>query len=127
MLAGLLVFDDHSRTAWLVVLATALLVGWLMSRPMELALDVGHQEKHRVVFRFDKFWGNLSITVDGSPVVRDLRMFSVKLTKTYQFAVGTFELHRVRIEKDRSLVLAGLRAQRVRAYVDDVLSAESNA
>ncbi len=40
------------------------------------------------MFRFNKFWGNLAITVDGRPVVRDCRMFSVKLTKTYRFTVG---------------------------------------
>ena len=40
---------------------------------MVLAFMVGQRERHRVVFRFDKFWGNLSITVDGRPVVRDFR------------------------------------------------------
>jgi len=80
-----------------------------------------------VVFRFDTFWGNLSITVDGRPVVQDLRLFSVELMKTYRFSVGAEELHEVRIEKDRHALLAGARPQPVRAYVDDVLTAEGVA
>ena len=94
---------------------------------MELAFNLGREEQHRVVFRFNKFWGNLSITVDDSPVVRDLRMVSVKLTKTYRFSVGTAELHEVRIEKDRKMLVAGGRSQAVRAYVDDILTAEGVA
>ena len=54
----------------------ALFVG-LRSRSMQLEFEVGQQEKHRVHFSFNKFWGNLAVTVDGSPVVRDLRTFSV--------------------------------------------------
>jgi hypothetical protein len=103
------------------------LVAALRSRPMRLAFEVGHQEKHSVVFTFDKFWGGLSVKVDGVPVVRDLRMFSVDLTKSYRFTVGTSEIHDVHIEKDRSRFLAGARAQPVRAYVDDLLVAEGVA
>lgn len=102
------------------LVAIAIFMG-LRTRPLELAFHVGQREQHRVVFRFNKFWGNLSITVDGDPVVRDLRMFSVKLMKTYRFSVGAAEVHDVRIEKDRKLLLAGGRAQPVRAYVDDEL------
>lgn len=94
---------------------------------MRLEFDVGHQEKHGVVFSFNKFWGNLSITVDGSPAVRDLRTFSVSLTKTSRLTIGDQEIHKVRIEKDRALLLAGARRQPVRAYVDDVLVAEGAA
>lgn len=66
---------------------------------MQLEFVVGQHEKDQVVFRFDKFWGNLSVTVDGRPAVRDLRMFSVKLTKTYRIMVGDPEVHEVRIER----------------------------
>ena len=104
----------------------ALLVG-ARSPSMQLEFEVGQAEKHRVVFSFNKFWGNLAITVDGSPVVRDLRTFSVSLTKTYELTIGDRETHEVRIEKDRALVLAGARRQPIRAYVDDVLTAEGVA
>jgi hypothetical protein len=116
--------DGHPRATWPAVMVTVLVVGWLRSRPVELAFDVGLHERHRVVFRFNPFLGYLAITVDGSPVVRDLPTFTGHLTKAYDFDVGSSELHRVRIEKRRSLVLAGVRVQPVRAYVDDVLSAE---
>lgn len=94
---------------------------------MELEFEVGHREKHHVAFSFNKFWGNLAISVDGSPVVRDLRVYSITLTKSYSFRVGANEAHDVRIEKDRALLLAGARRQPVRAYVDDVLTAEGVA
>jgi len=97
------------------------------SKPVQLIFEVGQHELHQVVFRFDKFWGTLSVTVDGRPVKRDLRMFSVTLTKTYHFKVGDREVHDVRIEKDRELVLAGARPQPIRAYVDNVIVAEAVA
>ena len=91
---------------------------------MELVFDVGQLETHRVVFRFNKFWGGLSIRVDDHPVVRDLRMFSVKTIKTYRFSIGEDEVHQVQIDKIRPVALAGFRQQQVKAYVDGVLAAE---
>ncbi|SDU92208.1 hypothetical protein SAMN04488544_2013 [Microlunatus sagamiharensis] len=109
-----------------LLLLIALLVG-VRSRSMQLEFEVGQQERHRVVFSFNKFWGNLAVTVDGHSVVRDLRTLSVSLTKTYHLTVGDREIHQVRIEKDRARLLAGARRQPVRAYVDDVLTAEGVA
>ena len=103
-----------------VVVLAALLVG-VRSQPLRLAFPVGRAEQHAVVFTFDKFWGTLSVTVDGSPVVRDLRTVSGSLTKTYALDVGVGEVHHVRIDKHRAAVLAWLRPQPVRAYVDDRL------
>jgi uncharacterized protein (DUF58 family) len=111
----------------LALLALVTLVLGVRTRPTQLELQVGRHEPHRVVFSYNKVWGNLAVTVDGSPVVRDLRMFSLGLTKTYRFVVGVQEAHQVRIEKDRALFLAGFRRQPVRAYVDDVLVAEGVA
>ena len=109
----------------LVVLVAAVL--GLRSRPLRLAFPVGHPETHAVVFSYDRFWGTLSVTVDGRSVVRALRTLSVSLTKTYAFDVGVDEVHHVRIDKHRAAVLAGFRPQPVRAYVDDVLVAEGVA
>ncbi len=131
MIAVALVVIALATRSWyagfLALLALVALVLGLRSRSMQLELEVGRHEKHHVVFSFNKFWGNLAITVDGSPVVRDLRIASVSLTKTYRVQVGVHEKHEVRIEKDRALFLAGARRQPVRAYVDDVLAAESAA
>lgn len=94
---------------------------------MQLRFEVGRDERHVVVFRFNKFWGNLSITVDDAIVVRDFRLVSVKLTKSYTFTVGVHERHAVRIDKTRAVAFAGLRPQPVNAYVDGILVAEGTA
>jgi hypothetical protein len=97
------------------------------SQAMELGFDVGSAEKHRVVFRFSKFWGTVNLDVDDEPVVREIRIFSISLTQKYVVSVGTSERHEIRIEKDRPVAFAGARRQPVRAYVDDVLVAEAVA
>ncbi|MEU8183568.1 hypothetical protein AB0B85_17015 [Micromonospora sp. NPDC049044] len=94
---------------------------------MKLTFDVGVQERHEVSFSFDKFFGRLAILVDGHPVHQELRVMSVDLVKRYDFPVGQHERHAVRIEKERKLLFAGFRPQRVRAYVDGRLVAEQSA
>ena len=88
---------------------------------MQFSFMVGIQEQHRVDFSFDQFVGNLEIRVDGQPLVKDFRMFSLKLTKRYEFTVGTSEQHQIAIEKKRKLFLAGLRPQQYRIFVDGQL------
>jgi hypothetical protein len=82
---------------------------------------VGVNEKHRVDFSFDQFMGNLQILVDGETAVKDFRMFSLSLTKRYEFTVGIEEQHNVIIEKKRKLFLAGLRPQQYRIFIDGQL------
>lgn len=88
---------------------------------MQFSFIVGAQEKHQVDFSFDQFLGNLEIRVDGQPVIEDFRMFSVGLTKRYQFPVGIQERHDIVIEKKRKLFLAGLRPQQYRILIDGQL------
>lgn len=90
---------------------------------MQLAFDVGTAERHHVVFSFDKVWGRLLITVDGTSVVDQVRFASVSRTKTYEFIVGTHEQHAVRIEKRRAAFFAGFRPQPVTASVDGIVVA----
>jgi hypothetical protein len=85
---------------------------------MQFSFLVGVHEQHQVDFSFDQFIGNLEIRVDGQPLVKDFRMLSLRLTKRYEFTVGTQEQHHVAIEKKRKLFLAGLRPQQYRVYVD---------
>jgi len=94
---------------------------------MDLVFDVGVQERHRVQFSFDKFWGNMSITVDGIKLTSELHLLSVSLVKKYEFVVGIHEKHNVRIEKHRKVLFAGFRDQPVYAYVDDQLVAQGVA
>ena len=88
---------------------------------MQFSFMVGVNEKHRVDFSFDQFLGHLDILVDGQPAVKDFRMFSVSLTKRYEFTVGNEERHNVVIEKQRKLFLAGLRPQKYRIFIDGEL------
>lgn len=123
-----LVFTFLSRK-WILfgffsLLGLGVIVVGFRCRAMELGFDVGSAERHRVVFRFNRLWGAVSLDVDDEPVVRDMRIFSVRHTRKYFLSVGTAERHEVRIERD--LVLAGVR-QPVRAYVDDILVAEAVA
>ena len=88
---------------------------------MKFSFLVGIKEQHQIDFSFDQFVGNLEIRVDGQPLVKDFRMFSLKLTKRYEFSVGTSEQHQIAIEKKRKLFLAGLRPQQYRVFIDGQL------
>jgi hypothetical protein len=92
-----------------------------------MIFDVGVGERHRVLFTFNKFWGNLSITVDDVSVVRTVRLASIGLVKRYDFEVGENEKHHVRIEKHRQRFFAGFRPQPVYAFVDGELVAHDIA
>ncbi|MGO2542017.1 MAG: hypothetical protein ACTH8J_12785 [Specibacter sp.] len=87
---------------------------------------VGVQEQHTVAFSFDKFWGRLTITVDGQSVVDTVRFASLSTVKSWEFEVGANERHSVRIDKHRSVFLAGFRPQPVFAYVDGLLVAQDS-
>jgi hypothetical protein len=65
---------------------------------VQLSFEVGTTERHQVRFSFNKFWGNLRITVD---VVRTVRLASIDLVKRYDFVVGATEQFHVHIEKHR--------------------------
>jgi hypothetical protein len=82
---------------------------------------VGVQEQHQIDFSFDQVIGNLEIRVDGERLVKDFRMLSLKLTKRYEFTVGSQEQHHIAIEKKRKLFLAGFRPQQYRVFIDGQL------
>ena len=88
---------------------------------MQFSFRVGVNEQHQVDFSFDQFIGDLEIKVDGQTVVKDFRMFSLSLTKRYEFTVGQAEQHQVAIEKKRKLFLAGLRPMQYRIFIDGQL------
>ena len=91
---------------------------------MKFSFEVGTEERHGVEFYFNSMRGDLSIKVDGLEVVSDSRMFSLRLTVGYTFEVGTNERHEVRIEKERKLILAGMRKQKYRVFIDKQLVEE---
>jgi hypothetical protein len=88
---------------------------------MEFEFEIGDNEKHKIAFSYDKFWGKLNILVDGKNVVNDIRLASITLTKAYNFKIGEKETHEIRIEKIRPLFLAGLRSNTYKVYVDGKL------
>jgi hypothetical protein len=88
---------------------------------MQFSFRVGVREQHQVDFSFEQFIGNLEIKVDGQTVVKDFRMFSLSLTKQYEFTVGQAEQHQVVIEKKRKLFLAGIRPMQYRIFIDGQL------
>lgn len=92
-----------------------------------MSFEVGDTESHQVLFSFNKFWGNLSISVDGTGIVRTVRLPSLGLVKAWEFDVGVNEQHHVRIEKHRQRFFAGFRPQPVHAYVDGHLVAQGVA
>jgi hypothetical protein len=94
---------------------------------MVMSFEVGVSEKHAVMFSFDKFWGGLTITVDGNSVVSKTLMFGWDLVKSYKFPVGVAEVHHVQVDHHRTRFLAGFRPQPVYAYVDGQLVAQGVA
>ena len=83
---------------------------------------VGVHEQHRIDFSFDQVAGNLEILVDGATLVKDSRMLSLKLTKRYEFMVGSQEQHHIAIEKKRKLLLAGFQPQKYSIFIDGQLA-----
>jgi hypothetical protein len=91
---------------------------------VRFSFDVGDAEQHAVDFYFNQWWGPLNIDVDGRRKVDDFRTYSLKLTKVYEFPIGTTEQHQVRIEMKRKLLCGGLRPYHYRVYVDNALVKE---
>ena len=44
-------------------------------------------------------------------------MFSINLTKTYEFLVGEKEIYKVKIEKIRKLLFAGFRRTKYKVFI----------
>ncbi len=94
---------------------------------MVMTFEVGINEKHAVVFSYDKFWGGLTVTVDGTRVISTTLMFGGTLVKSYTFTVGVDEVHHVQIDHHRARFVAGFRPQPVFAFVDGQLVAQGVA
>ncbi len=124
-----LVVADEDRAQLLRWAQRAKSAQWLAlrSKIILLSFTVGDEERHQLEYHFNKFWGNLSISVDGAVVRRDFRLFSLSPVKSYELTVGDTERHTVRIEKTRPLAMAGFQPQAIRAFVDGSLVAEGAA
>ena len=94
--------------------------------PEVLRFPVGVHEQYWVQVYFDKFMGGFRITVDGAAVVDETQLFG-GLTKDWPFVVGVTEQHQVIVRKQRKLLFAGFRPQRVIGIVDGAAVAEGVA
>ena len=62
---------------------------------MRFQTEVGERERHRIEFRLDRFWVDVTICLDGIRIVRDLRLLAWRPIKRYRFDVGQEERHEV--------------------------------
>jgi hypothetical protein len=93
---------------------------------MKFALEIGDREKSKVEFSRNWFTGAMQILVDGLRVAHQSPLspathFGVKLKRHYEFEVGKVEKHKVVLENERPLLLAGFRAHTYRVFVDGQL------
>jgi len=93
---------------------------------MRLCFEVGIRERHEVDFNYDNSWGRLRIKVDGTVIVQKTNPFWVPVLSTWNFDVGTDELHHVRLEKRRARFFPLLRPQTLSAYIDGDLVAQQD-
>jgi len=96
---------------------------------MRFILEVGNQEKTRIEFYRNWWWGTTRITSNGrivttTPPCSLLTHFNLGLVKHYEFVVGEQEKHRVVIERERPLLLPGFRPHTYRVYLDKQLIEE---
>lgn len=85
---------------------------------MKFTLAVGNQERHTIEFTFNQLFGQSALKVDGREVFRKKRWFSEPLADQFEVEVGQFEPVRVRIEKQRRLLLSS----KYRVFVDNRLT-----
>ena len=93
---------------------------------MKFTLEIGIQEKHRIEYYRNWFFGTERLQVDGKliasrSVLTLSNYISLPLCRRYDFTVGEAETHAVVFEKERPLLLAGIRPHTYRVYVDDKL------
>jgi len=98
---------------------------------MKFVLEIGDKEKLQVDFSRNWFTGAMMILVDGRRVAHQSPLspathFGVTLKRHYKFEVGKAEKHTVVLEKERPLLLAGVRAHTYRVFVDGQLVYEQN-
>lgn len=93
---------------------------------MKFTLEIGDKEKHRIDYYRNWFFGTERLRADGEIVasrsaVSPSNYVSIPLCRRYEFNIGTSEPHLVVFEKERPLILAGIRPHKYRVFVDGKL------
>jgi hypothetical protein len=85
---------------------------------MKFSIEVGTKEQHRIEFNFNQLLGRVVLKVDGEVVLKKARWFSEPLVDHYEFEIGQLEPVRLRIEKERKLLVGS----KYRVFVDHRLT-----
>jgi hypothetical protein len=93
---------------------------------MKFTLEVGDTEKSRIEFYRNCITGAMQILVNGEQVAEQSWLspsthFSFTLKRRNAFEVGKVEKHQVVIERERPLLVAGIRPHTYRVFVDGQL------
>ncbi|MGB8353691.1 MAG: hypothetical protein WCD79_07385 [Chthoniobacteraceae bacterium] len=93
---------------------------------MKFTLEIGEQEKHRIEYYRNWFFGTERLLVNGKMIARSSGFtpsthFGFHLSRHFDFTVGEAETHAVVLEKKRPILIAGFRPHTYRVYVDDRL------
>src|ERR1700691_1794382 len=93
---------------------------------MRFTIEIGQQEKHWISYSRNWFLGTERLSADGE-LIANRNVFSLSnyasfpLCRRYEFTVGRAEPHKVVFEKQRPLLLAGVRPHIYRVFVDGKL------
>jgi hypothetical protein len=104
----------------------ARLDGFARPEFMRFTLEIGEKEKHQIDYYRNWFFGTERLQADGKVVasrtaISPSNIVSFPLCRRYEFSVGTSEPHNVVFEKERPLMLAGIRPHKYRVFVDGKL------
>jgi hypothetical protein len=93
---------------------------------MKFSLEIGHQEKHRIDYYRNWIFGTERLLANGKliasrNVLSPSNYVSFPLCRRYEFTVGSSEPQKVIFEKERPLLLAGVRPHTYRLFVDGTL------
>lgn len=85
---------------------------------MKFVIEVGTQDKHLIEFTFNQLLGQSLLKVDGREVFNKKRWFSEPVVDSYDMEISGAESIRLRIVKQRKLLVAS----RYSVYVDNRLT-----
>ena len=93
---------------------------------MRFSLDIGDTDRHRIEYERNWFTGKERLLADGElvasrTILSPSNYVSFPLARRYEFTVGTTKPHAVVFEKERPLLIAGIRPHTYRVFVDGQL------
>ncbi len=91
---------------------------------MKFTFIVGVNEKHKVAYDFNKFWGGTTIKVDDEEILKTTQLFKQTFKSEQpptEFEVGDKEKHKVSIKVTMPLLYAGFRPCKYEVFVNGKL------